>query len=90
MAMVISIGSIGGMYVAGAMMSSTILRHSRITFPKVAASLNEYLLMESLVSCTMRVSSTDEPSSNSMPVWQFGLIQVSAGPSSSKSRIAGM
>jgi hypothetical protein len=90
MAMVMSIGDIGGMYVAGATMSFTILFQSRTTLPKVTASLNENLLIESLVSWTWRVSNADEPSSNSMPVWALGLIHVSAGPSRSKSRIAGM
>jgi hypothetical protein len=76
--------------VAGATISWTIFRQFRITLPNVTASLNEYLLMESLLSLAMRLSSMDVPSSNTMPVWALGLIQVRAGPSRSKSRIGGM
>ena len=75
---------------AGATISSTILRQLLITLPKATASLRENLLMESLVSSIMRVSSRDFPSSNTMPVCALGLIQTSDGPSRLKSLITGM
>ncbi len=69
-------GDMAGMYVIGAIISSTILRHVRISLPKVMPSLTEYLMKESRVSSTIRVSSSDPPSLNTMAACRFGLIQA--------------
>ena len=59
-------------------MSRTIARQRPIVRLNVSASLVEYFMKESAVSSIMRVSSSELPSSKTIELCRFGLIQTSA------------
>ena len=66
--MLISIGAIGGINVAGPMISFTTRPHCTDNLPNVSASLTECLVMESLESASILHNWIEVPSSKQSPI----------------------